>query len=568
MAGLAIFLLWRRVASSSRPIFWLVTAGVLLRSVGGVLAFWMSYLGLPVARSLQIGRGLWVFALDATLYVQYAVTYAAGGLQSILLVNKTLPSPFYIQTLAAAMLCFGSVISVAVLLNVAAYLGCCAIILSFSEGTPRPVVFAIAALSLSPSAVVWSLQPLKDVTFLFLVVSFFGAARVWQQLWRGDASRRQLVHGIVWSLLLAALLYGISGIRWYFGAVILVAAVPFAVMTIAGASSRMAAAAVSLLMLPLSLAAFFAAAGPYIPPSIRNAVSAHSLKEHAAVPRLVLRTVIESRRGFDKVGGATTIGAGRAIREIDAALASPAPPAAQVVAKAPKPPVTISPKQPADLAAAAVVPVAAQVVAKAAKPPVTISPKQPADLPTAAAVVPVAAQVATTAKPPVTPAAATPVAPPAAAAVATEPMPSPRSPARNVTPQRAQPAVAVPVSSLARILAGTAAIVLPQSLALRLGIVDVRGGQGLWLFVEVDTVIFDIVLGFALFSIAVAVRRRTLVAPLFWMMLFVTVAVGLALVYTVSNFGTLFRHRDMILVGLVLLPLAAGPAVRLKDASA
>lgn len=96
-----------------------------------------------------------------------------------------------------------------------------------------------------------------------------------------------------------------------------------------------------------------------------------------------------------------------------------------------------------------------------------------------------------------------------------------------------------------------------------------RGGQGLWLFVEVDTIIFDIVLGFALFSIGAAVRRRTLVTPLFWMMLFVTGAIGLALVYTVSNFGTLFRHRDMILVGLVLLPLAAaGPPVRLKGAVA
>src|SRR5205807_4546068 len=251
------------------------------RGLGGVLAFWMSYLGLPIARSLQIGRGLWIFAMDATLYVQYAITYAAGGFQSILLVDKTLPAPFYIQTLAAAMVCFGSVISVAILLNVAAYLGCCAIILSFGDATPRPVVFAIAVLSLSPSAIVWSLQPLKDVTFLFLVVSFFGAARVWQQLWRGDANRRQLVHGVVWSVLLAALLYGISGIRWYFGAVILTAAVPFAVMTIAGASSRIPAAAVSLLLLlPLSLAAFFVAAGPYIPPSIRNAVSTRSLKEH------------------------------------------------------------------------------------------------------------------------------------------------------------------------------------------------------------------------------------------------------------------------------------------------
>jgi len=127
----------------------------------------------------------------------------------------------------------------------------------------------------------------------------------------------------------------------------------------------------------------------------------------------------------------------------------------------------------------------------------------------------------------------------------------------------------LPVSPIARILAGTAAIVMPHALGQWLGIVDVRGGRGLWLFVEVDTIVFDIALAFAVFSIAVAVRRRTIGAPVFWLTLFVTGAIGLALVYTVSNFGTLFRHRDMLLVGLVLLPLAAAaPAARMEDVPA
>jgi hypothetical protein len=54
----------------------------------------------------------------------------------------------------------------------------------------------------------------------------------------------------------------------------------------------------------------------------------------------------------------------------------------------------------------------------------------------------------------------------------------------------------------------------------------------------------------------------------FWLTLLVTVAIGLALVYTVSNFGTLFRHRDMLLAGLVLLPvaLAASGGRAVKDA--
>jgi hypothetical protein len=523
IAGFGIYRLWRRIAASSQTVFWLVTAGLLLRAVGGVLAFWISYLGLPIARSLQMGRGLWVFAIDAVLYVQYALSYAAGGLSSILLVDRTLPAPFFIQTLAATMFLFGGVISVAILLNLAAYLGCCAIVLSFGDVTRRPVVFAIAALSLSPSAIVWSLQALKDVTFLFLVMAFFGAARVWQQLWNGAASRRLVVQGVVWSAVLAALLYGISGIRWYFGAVILIASVPFAVMTIIGARARVTAAAASLLLLPLSFAAFFAAAGPYVPASIRNAVRTHNVKEQAAVPKMVLKTMTESRRGFDNAGGATIIGAGVAIRKIDAALAAPPPPPAKVV----KHRVAARPKH-----IAAPPPKAVAV----ADPPPSASPSRNA-----------APQ------------------PPPATAVAV-----PAAPPQNVVPQLPPTtAVSVPVSPIARILAGTAAIVLPHSLAQHLGIVDVRGGRGFWLFVEVDTIVFDIVLLFAFVSIAGAARRGTLSAPVFWMMLFVTGAIGVALVYTVSNFGTLFRHRDMLLVGLVLLPLAAaGPPARLEDVGA
>jgi hypothetical protein len=622
VAGFAIFRLWRRIAASNRTVFWLVTTGLLLRGLGGVLAFWLSYLGLPIARSLQIGRGLWVFAVDATLYVQYAVSYAAGGFQSILLVDKTLPAPFFIQTLAAAMLCFGSVISVAILLNLAAYLGCCAIILSFGDDTPRPVVFAIGALSLSPSAIVWSLQPLKDITFLFLVVSFFGAARVWQQLWRGGASRRQLVQGVLWSVLLAALLYGISGIRWYFGAVLLVAAVPFAVMTIAGANARIAAAAVSLfLLLPLSLAAFFAAAGPYIPSSIKKAVRSRGENKQAGFTRTVLTTVIESRRGFDKAGGATIIGEGRAIRAIDEALAAPAPPPAPSLAKVAKAaahhttaepkhtaadplPQSASPSGPQSVPQSAppsesqsvpqsAPPSESQPVSQSAPPSVPQSARQSASSSVPQSVPQPAPPSVPQSSPPSVPKSAPRSAPllvphsvprsappsvsqsvpPPVQQLSLPPVPQPPRPAapppRKVAPQPPQSTVAVPVSPLARILAGTAAILLPHSLAQRAGIVDVRGGQGLWLFVEVDTIIFDIVLGFALFSIGAAVRRRTLVTPLFWMMLFVTGAIGLALVYTVSNFGTLFRHRDMILVGLVLLPLAAaGPPVRLKGAVA
>jgi len=524
IAGIAIFRLWKRIASSGSAISWLVTSGLLIRAVAGVVAFWMSYLSVPVARSLQIGRGLWLFAIDALTYVQFAMHYAHKGPLAILTIDRSLPAPFYIQLLSGAMLFFGSAISVAILLNVAAYLGCCAVVLSFGDATRRPVVFAIAVLSLSPSAILWSLQPLKDVTFLFFVMAFFGAARVWQQLWKNEPDRHRTVQGILWSVVMAALLYGISGVRWYFGAVILLAAVPFVLMTIIGARGRLAAAAVSISLLPLFLGAFLASASPYIPPSIQSAFRAHDVKKEAAMPKMVLATMHETRRGFDRSGGATIIGAGSAIVKIDAALAAPAPPVpARSVSKRTE-----------------------HRVAAVRKKHVTERPIQ--------------ASVAAA------PVVVTPAVIPAAAPVPRLARPSP-PPAKVVS--KPAPAPVLPVSPAARILTGTAAIVLPHSLGQRLGIVDVRGGRGLWLFVEVDTIIFDIVIVFVIFSVTVAVRRRAMNAPVFWLALLVTGGIGLALVYTVSNFGTLFRHRDMLLAGLVLLPLALAASPQpAKDAPA
>lgn len=551
IAGYAIFRLWRSIAASGRTVFWLVTTGLLVRAIVGVVAFWMSYLGLPIARSLQIGRGLWLFAIDATTYVQFAFFYADHGLRAILLIDRSLPAPFFIQMLAGAMLCFGSVVSVAILLNLAAYLGCCAIVLSFGGATRRPTVFAIAVLTLSPSAIVWALQPLKDVTFLFLIMAFFGAARVWQQLWKNETSRNQVVQGVIWSVILAAILYGVSGVRWYFGAAMLVAAVPFALMAIIGARSRFAAVAVSLLFLALSLAAFLISAGPYIPHAIQNAIRARDVKQQAAVPKMVLTTMGESRRGFDRAGGATIIGAGSAIRRIDAVLAGRTPPAA--IASAPNAARRGSERS----------------VATARKKRASTPPKEPSPAP---APIVVAAVLVPPPAPRLAQPAPLPPVPNVVAAVTRPPAPQPvQTPAKTAPPPRAvvpqlAPATVLPVSPIARILAGTAAIVMPHALGQWLGIVDVRGGRGLWLFVEIDTIVFDIALAFAVFSVAVGVRRRTIGTPVFWLTLFVTGAIGLALVYTVSNFGTLFRHRDMLLVGLLLLPLAAAaPAARLEE---
>src|SRR6202140_869364 len=215
----ALFLLWRRVSSYGRPVFWLVTLGVIGRAFGGVAAFFISYFHLPIARSLHLGNGLWIMAADSIEYVERAAGASAAGPMAIVHLSKYDISPFYCQILATGFWLFGSFASVAVLINIAAYLGCCVIIVSLGRSVnQRAVTVAIAALSLAPSVVIWSLQPLKDVPFLFLVASFIASACLWQQLWSTRTSMgRSVGMASLLAVMMAGLSYGISGIRWYFG---------------------------------------------------------------------------------------------------------------------------------------------------------------------------------------------------------------------------------------------------------------------------------------------------------------------------------------------------------------
>jgi len=446
LALFAIFAGWRRVSAASRPIFWIVTAGVLVRAIGGQIAFWISYLSLPIGRSLQTGEGLWVFAIDGKVYAAYAAVAARVGLMPIVFMHRGTSSVSFVQILAAAMLLFGTVASVAIVVNLAAYLGCCWMALSMGRSpNDRSVIVAVAALSLMPSSIMWSLQPLKDLCFLFLVAAFFAAAYAYQELWSHSQvrSRERTARAVLWIVVLFVLLHGISGIRWYFGMVILPVSALFLLLVVARSDARLPAAAHSAALFVVLCVAFYTSARPLISRAVGRPVEDRGVI--AAVPGALLRNVSESRARFDQTGAATLLGAG-------------------------------------SLTGVAV--------------------------------------------------------------------------AEGGT---SSGTVIVPSSRWMRLLVGTAAVVLPRFVAQQLGVFDVRGGHGLWVIAEVDTICFDAVLVFSIVSIAGLARRGSRPTPLFWMILLVTGAIGAVLVYTVSNFGTLFRHRDMLLLGLVFLPLAMAP---------
>lgn len=503
-AGAGLYFLWRRVVRGASPlVFWLITAGFLVRAIGGEIGFWISYLNLPVARSLQIGRGLWVFALDAIGYFDRAATTASAGVPAIIHLDKTLGSAFYVQVLATSILAFGAVTSVALLVNLAAYLGTCAVVRSFRDlSGEKPVAVSIALISFSPACIVWSVQPLKDTSFLFLVAAMFGALRLWQQTFESD----RLLRFVPLLLVMASLLYGISGIRWYFGFSIFAAAAILSPMVIVRSRSRVVTSLAAVALIVVLGASFLAGSGPYAPTPLRNAMLFKWKAKPNESPAQLVSTLDESRRAFDSSSGATMIGAGKVLQEIDTKAGAKG----QVV-------------------------VATRVADDVYRRP-------GAKLPVTAAI-PAEEETEAVAKPPVS-GASTKVASKAAA-----------------TPPPA-PTVVVPGSRAGRIIAGTAALALPHAIAERIGLVHVGGGRGMWLLIEMDTLVFDIALVFAIVGFVGALRRRALNSPVFWIIGIVTAMIAGALAYTVSNFGTLFRLRDMVFLGLTLLPLAAAAGSR------
>ena len=105
---------------------------------------------------------------------------------------------------------------------------------------------------------------------------------------------------------------------------------------------------------------------------------------------------------------------------------------------------------------------------------------------------------------------------------------------------------------------------IPRLIGEPLGLFHIAGGRGLLWIAEADTLSFDLVLFVAIASIAT--RFRSAVRdPLTWMLVAMTLLLGVSLAYSVTNFGTLFRLRSAVYLGVILAP-AAALAAGVRDA--
>jgi hypothetical protein len=477
-AGIALWLIWRRFVVPLR-VGVIVTLGFLARAVSAQVLFWISYLHLAIAPSLQRGGGIWFFGVDAFYYFPPAERAANTGLRNVFTIDPTAPSVVYVKTLSLFAWMFGAVPSVALLLNLFAYLGTVVLIIAWGRRAnvdDRVVAIPLVAISFAPTWILWSLQPLKDSFFIFLVVLCAFALYSWIVDTEEGAMRKALVDGFI--LLLT--IYLIAGIRWYFPLIILASAfLPMFVSALRppGTVPRIARVAATILIFAVSTQLIIAGAGPYLPDTIRALLRPGTGRsEQPNEITDVVVTLENSRKNLDYYKDAgTRIGGGKLVltaneREHDRARKIQAANKLRPVQKRP------------------------------ASPGTSGAPE-------------------------------------------------------TAGPDSGQRDIIVPESRAGRLIVGLAALYLPRFIATHLGLVSIGGGRGFWWFAEADTLLF---IALVIVTVTLAFRTRRMGGwrhPITWCIVTAAVLCTVALAYTISNFGTLLRHREMIAIFLALLPL-------------
>jgi len=610
--ALSCYGLWRllRIISGYGRIPALIVGlGFSVRAILSVALFWISYFRLPLGRSLQLGPGFWFYGLDAEFYFGYALETIRSGPLAIFHVSPSYPARGFVQLITLFVQLFGPVPSVGILLNCFTYVGICLLIARIGTHDARitPVTTAaLAAISFGPAAILNSTQMLKDPFFQFLLVVAIVVSLKWHELWTSpDVSGKRRAAGLaVCALLLLGCVYAIATIRWYFAILLMMSCTVLFLWQMIAARQHVAAIVVNVLM--LMLIARYAEAGGLddIPQYVRDMLHIRTApRAILSLPQQVAGNLESVRVGFELTPGATNIQAGTAIAQTASAPPPPPPLPPVVVDTAPPPAVTSASmieteeprhhEEPAPVVATTTT-IAAQETTTttiAAQETTTTTLATETGTPPAVTTTmiaenttpPPAAETTTTQAPaPARAPAAVPVdkpkklhrrkapVPAKPVVVAEQAKPQPVAPPPVLpAPVQPAPAIAVPaapgpsldpsLTTKQRFFSSIAATLVPRAIAQKLGWIRVGGGRGFWFFADLDTIAFDIVLFFAVITCArQLVRSRFRMTPMFVQVVLLFMIAALPLIYAIANFGTLFRHRQMIYLGLCLLPVALG----------
>jgi hypothetical protein len=540
IAGALLFLAWRATQGHGRLVGAALTAGLLLRAVLGQLLFWISYLEAPILEGLQLGDGFWFFAIDGASYFQQAVAAGDEGILAIVSLSRSSASVSFVQVLSLATVLLGKVASVGILLNLFSYILAALLIVKFGK-LLRPdhpaVLIPVMAVSFSPAAILWSLQPLKDTFFQLTVIIFIGAAILWHRSWLITDRKNSRVGA---AAILVASMFLVAGIRWYFAAALLAACSIFLLLVALAAGTRRGWAIGSSLLLFLFLTqSFVFSAYPYVPAPIRDALTLERGATSLSAG-WIAENIENTREGFDRTGGDTIISPGESVTRIErwdgfqkrASEAIPSKEMGQPVERreagrgVSSPVAGSSPGNRDGLTATNGSAHEDRAGSLRLDPEVSPGPQESRD----------AGQLEVTRLEEVGDAAA------ATTGTGT-------------------------YSPVEKLVAGVVATVIPRTVAQRLGLVSIGGGKGLWLFAELDTLFFDLIAISALIWVVSRMRAFSPLNPLFWLVAVTTVLVAVPLVYAVTNFGTLFRLRGIVLTGIAMLPFAIALARATTEAN-
>jgi hypothetical protein len=478
-----------------------LTLGFALRAIGGVSLFWVSYLSLGVGRSFQVGGGLWWFALDGYEYMRLARQAVASGPLGIATLSTTTPSVIFVQTLATLMAILGIGVGAGLLLNCVSFLAGNLLLASWGrevEGKGREALaFAVFTVSLCPSWILWATQPLKDALFVALVLTWFFVSALWLG---GDASRVASVRRRLGTIvILGVLLYAVAGIRAYFAVFLWVGlGAGLFLRSMRGTRERLGQIAVEWCVWALLSQVIVLSAAPYIPRPARWLIAKNwTSHQEKGVSRddSIGVAARDAKRGFVQAGGATRILPGIAA-EVPAAPGKVAALGGRVQG-------------------GSVVKDGGSGGKALSRPSTAAEPAAPSGQEAARG---------------------------GASRDAGESMP-PREIDRSDT--------------LRSLVVGLAALFLPRVAAEALGLLHIGGGQGFWAFAEVDTLFFTLAAVVSgVLTIRAFRRSRMLTAAALQVIVSACVVIA-ALAFVVTNFGTLFRLREMVLVCFAVLPLAA-----------
>jgi hypothetical protein len=315
--GCLLFLAIRWISRQSRVLGYIVAGGVLARAAAGLALFWISYLELPILRSLQFGEGFWTLMGDARGYYRSAAAAVQEGMHTI---QPGMSSPFFTKTLAVWMHIVGISPADGLLLNTCFYVAICAVLTAAYRPTGEwrrdlPLLVALGALSFSPVVLIHATQALKEDLFMLLIVAVgVGTMLLFDATVKG--SRAESLRGVGQALIVLALAsYCIAGIRAYYAAIVCgTLALVWMGATLTRRLRVLTAALAGILVLGAMWYAYWLGAGPYFrpsPPEMARLTSALPWVSERKPPgeawAAATSAVEYARTGFALTGGATNI---------------------------------------------------------------------------------------------------------------------------------------------------------------------------------------------------------------------------------------------------------------------